>query len=1166
MLVLIGFCLNFTVGKIHEFSSFYQYHFIPEHMRKKLFLALFALSAMLANVQQAKACHGVPLVGFAAAVVGSNVIVNANSDPSTCGCGPYYMEVQLACFSPANFATTIPACNGTWNTYPFYRSLLNVPNYNAGSGWPDNCVLEPYTQIVIPINSLCAGTTYVLRARERLCGNNSAGPWSATFTFTTPGTPPNFWLTASAAPTPICAGQQSVLTATVNGSGGCGSGTPVFTWQAISPAGPAFTGNPVTVTPGQTTIYQVTATGGYLSCYPVPPVTVTVTVNANPVAGTPVVAPTTVCAGQPVTLTLNGYSGSIQWQSGPASNGPWTAIPGGTTSPYTYTVNSTTYFNAIVSNNCGTATSPAVGVTVLPTPTLTITPNNPSICAGQSVVLNASGGVTYTWTPATFLSSTTGASVTASPTVTTVYTVSSTVGVCTGTRTVQVTVNPNPTPVVTPTSPSICFGDSITLTCGPGPYSSVTWSNSSTLSSGSGDIVNAGPSTTQSYVATATNSFGCTGTAPVTVTVNPLPVMTVTPTSPTVCAGFSTFMTASGASTYLWNTGNTTDTMTVLVNSTTTYTVVGTSAGGCVDSTTVTVTLNPNIPTDAGVPDSICPGATSVLNPTPFNVGSYTYSWTGPGVITNPNTANATVTPAATGTYTVNMIDQNGCTGVDSVEIVVLPQPVASAGADLTICTGEQTQLNASGGSNYSWSPNIALSPTNTMSNPMANPTSTQQYIVTVTDPSGCFDTDTMVVNVNPLPAINAGTDVYICGNGAQLNATGGTSYVWTPSAGLSSDIIANPIANPASTTTYVVTGTDNNGCVNTDTIVVNLYTPLTVVASNAASICPGNNTAVSAVAGGGDGIYTYSWAPATGLSTTNAANATASPTVTTTYVVTVSDACGSTVAVDSVVVTVHPVPVLTITPDVTSGCSPVCVNFTGTASPSASVSCNWDFSDGTGSGCNTSHCFNTAGSYNITLSVIDGNGCAATLTMPNLITVHPNPVAGFAAAPDTVTFLSPVIVVTPSTINGDSIIYLVNGDTIYDMGQFQYTFDNTGTFQITQIVYTQYGCVDQAQDNVTVIPDFIIYVPNAFSPNEDGINDEFMAYGEGIDPASFQMWIYDRWGNLIFQTSDLYKGWNGKVQGQPNTAQIDTYVWKITCKDRTGTMHKYIGNVNMIK
>lgn len=1133
-------------------------------MRKKLFLALFALLALLANIQQARACHGIPLIGFAAGVVGSNVVVNANSDPATCGCGPYYMEVQLACFSPANYATAIPACNGTWNVYPFYRSLLNVPNYTQANNWPDNCVLEPYNPVVIPIASLCPGTTYVLRARERLCGNNSAGPWSANFTFTTPGTPPTFALSATAAPTPICAGQQSTLSATVTGSGGCGSGTPVFTWTPISPAGPSFTGNPVNVTPSQTTVYQVSATGGYLACYPVPPVTVTVTVNAMPVAGTPVVAPTTVCAGQNVTLTLNGYSGTIQWQSGPAANGPWTPIPGGTTSPYTYTVNSTTYFNAVVSNNCGTATSPAVGVTVLPTPTLTITPANPSVCLGQSVQLSASGGVNYTWGPATYLSSTTGSSVTSTPTANITYTVSSTVGVCTGSQTVTVVVNPLPNPVITPAVPTICNGDSITLTCGPGPYNSVTWSNSSTLSSSTGDIVNAGPSSTQSYVATVTNGNGCTNTASITVNVNPLPVVVVTPSAPAVCAGYPAFMQASGANSYVWSNGTLTDTMTVLVSSSTTYTVVGTTTAGCVDSATVTVVLNPNIAADAGLPDSICPGQSTTLNALPNNVASYT--WTGPGVIANPSSPTTSVTPSSSGTYTVNMVDANGCTGVDSVQITILPAPVANAGTDLTICIGDQTQLNASGGSQYTWSPNIALSPTNTMSNPTASPTTTQTYVVTVTDPGGCFDTDSMVVNVNPLPQINAGTDVYICGPGAQLNATGGSSYSWSPSIGLTADNIPNPVATPPATSSYVVTGTDANGCVNTDTIVVNVYTPLTVVASNAASICPNTSTAISAVAGGGDGIYTYSWAPATGLSTTNAANATASPTVTTTYVVTVSDACGSTVAVDSVVVTVHPVPVLTITPSITEGCSPVCVTFTGTAMPSGSVSCNWDFSDGTGTGCNTSHCFNAAGSYNITLSVIDGNGCAATLTMPNLITVHPNPVAGFTPAPTELTILSPNVIVTPSTINGDSIIYFINGDTIFNMGQFQYVLDDTGYFQITQVVYTQYGCVDQTSDFVHVAPDFIIYVPNAFSPNEDGVNEQFLAYGEGIDPDNFEMWIYDRWGNMVFQTTDLYKGWNGKVQGQPNVSQIDTYVWKIVCKDRSGNGHKYIGHVSLIK
>ncbi|TND08519.1 MAG: PKD domain-containing protein [Bacteroidetes bacterium] len=1136
-------------------------------MKQRYWLTLL-LGVMFFSWQEASACHGVALVNFSASTNGTSVTVNGSSNSATCGCGPYYMEVELACFSSANFTGAAPTCNGTWNVYPWYRSILNVPNY-VGPSWPDQCVVEPYFPVTINFAQLCAGTTYVLRARERVCGSGSAGPWSATYTFTTPGVPPNFILNATATPATICAGQQSTLSATVAGSGGCGSGNPVFTWTPISPAGPAIPGNPVNVSPTVTTVYQITAAGGYLTCYGVPPVTVTVTVLPAPIPGTPSAAPTTVCAGQNTTLTLTGYSGtSIQWQSGPSSAGPWTPIPGGTTTPFSTPVVGNTYFNATVSNGCGTVTTTTVLVTVLPAPIISVTPANPAICLGQNIVLTASGGPSYAWAeppPGGTLSATVGTSVTATPTTTTTYTVTSSQGICTSTFVITVTVNPVPNPVITPANPNICNGDSVQLTCGPGPYSSVTWSPATGLSSSSGAVVDAFPSTTQAYTATATDANGCSDTANITVNVLPNPVLSVTPLNPSVCPGQSVLLTASGAVSYTWNTGATTDTTSVSPVTTTTYTVVGTTGGSCIDSTTVTVTINPNIVVDAGLPDSICPGGQTVLNASPGNASTYT--WLGSGVVSGTGTSSPTVAPATTTMYYVDIVDVNGCSGSDSVEVFVRTIPPANAGADVAICTGSSTQLAASGGLIYNWSPATGLSGTN-INNPFAAPTQTQTYVVTVTDAFQCSNTDSLVVTVNALPAVNAGPDVFICGPGAQLNASGAANYSWSPVTGLSASNIANPVASPAVTTTYVVTGIDVNGCVNTDTVVVNVYTPLTVVASNAASICPNGSTPLNAAAGGGDGNYIYTWTPATGLSNPNSASPNASPATTTTYTITITDACGSASAIDSVTVTVFPVPVVTITPDVTSGCVPLCVNFTGNSAPSASVSCSWDFSDGQGSGCNVQHCFTTAGSYTIMLNITDGNGCTGSITMPNLITVHPLPVAGFMASPIETTILSPNITFTPTCQNCDSTVYFMgNPDSIViTNNQFTYTFTDSGTFVITQVVYTQYGCTDQTDIVVIIKPDFIIYVPNAFSPNGDGVNEVFMPVGEGIDPENFNMWIYDRWGNMIYNTNDLYKGWNGKVQGQPEISQIDAYVWKIQCKDRAGNKHTYIGHLSMIK
>jgi gliding motility-associated-like protein len=1139
-------------------------------MRQNLLRILFVGALFLIGAREARACHGVPLIGFSASTNGSSVTVNASSDPATCGCGPYYMEVQLACFSAANFTGTAPACGAsTWNTYPWYNSLLNVPNYTAPN-WPDNCALEPYHPVTIPFTSLCAGTTYVLRARERLCGNGSAGPWSATYTFTTPGTPPNFWLTATANPTTICVGQQSQLNAVVNGTGGCGTGTPTFTWNPGN-----LTGATVTVSPTVTTVYTVTVTGGYLACYPVAPVTVTVTVLPLPVPGLASLSPATVCQGGCVTLTLTGANGTIQWQSSP--NGiTWTNIPGATTTPYTYCpVNSAMFFHAVVTGTCGSSVSNTISVGITPVPTLTINPAAPSICTGQSVTLTVSGSSGYTWAgPNNYAA--TGASVTISPTVTGTYTVS-TSGLCPATQTVTVTVNPLPVIVFSPLNPAICSGSSVTIDAGPST-NSYNWvpNTGITFLSASQDSVSATPLTTTTYNVTSTSAAGCTASSNITVTVNNAPALVLSADSITVCPNTNDTVTISGASSYVWNPQAGAnyllpDGSMVEFNppATTTYTVVGTTAAGCVDSTTVHVTVANNLVADAGLPDSICLGTSTTLSATGGNL--YTWSSNFPATIVNGNTATPTVTPTVTTVFTVNIMNQVGCTGLDSVTVLVHSLPVPNAGPDTNICVGASTGLTGSGGNSYSWSGSNITSGSATAT-PTVAPTVTSDYILTVTDIYGCQENDTVNVLVHALPPANAGPDQLICGtNCASLLATGGTQYVWTPPADLSSPNTAATQACPLFSSNYIVTVTDVFGCVNTDTVKVIVAPVLSVVASADASVCPGNSAPVSAVAAGGNGgPYTYAWLPAAGLASTSASSTIATPTVTTTYTVMLTDNCGSIAVIDSVTITVFPAPQISTTPDIISGCAPVCVDFTGVSNPAA-ASCSYDFGDqSTGNTCNPSHCFMNAGTYSIMYTVTDINGCPATVTYPNLITVHPTPVAGFNVSPQITTILSPVITVTPNCTSCDTTTYSM-GDTLGSfvtnlVTPFNFPYTDPGTYAITQYVSNQYGCRDTITDYVVIEPDWSFYAPNAFTPNGDMRNDFFFVFGEGIDLSTFQMVVFDRWGKQIFVSSDINKGWDGKVNNGGDIAQIDTYVWSVHFRDETGDLHKFVGHVQLIR
>ena len=1154
-------------------------------MNKALLRILVLFLFAVFSHQTAKACHGLPLVGYSAVVGPTGVTINASSDPATCGCGPYWLEVEVTCLSVANFTGNAPAWNATnWNLYPWYHASLNVPTHTAANGWVDNCVLEPYNSVFVPFTDLCPGTTYFLRSRERICGpGGGTGPWTAATTFTTPGTPPVFVLSSTASTNNICPGQPITFSANLTPANTCGSsGNTVYTWTTVPvQPGTPVVGTTVTISPTVSCVVTLNATGGPLACYTTPPATQSVTVTPAPTVGTTSVSPTTVCQGSCVTLNLSSYTnGSIQWQSSP--NGiTWTNIAGATTNPYQYCpVNSLMYFRAMVDGACTDVFSNIVTVGIIPTPNVNITATSTSICAGQNVTLTATGATSYQWNGGNF-SNTPGASQTVQPSVTTTYTVSGNPSsACPGTRTVTIVVNQPPQLLFSPPTSTICAGNAVTITCGS-DTNTYNWNGGpglTSLSPGINDSVSCSPSSTTTYNVTATSPAGCTANGTVTVTIAPSPTLIPSSDSLVICPNSPDTLILSGASTYtvspmigvtLLNANG--SQIQFYPAASQAYWVTGTSGQGCIDSIPIYVTVANNLVIWAGNDDSICSGIQTQLTAT----GGNSYSWTAnnPGPIGNSQTATPNVAPTTTTTYYVAASDVNGCTGADTVTIFIRTPPTVIAPNDTTLCAGATIILNpATGANNYVWTGSSIVSGSNTAS-PTVSPQTTTTYTVTGTDPFQCQDTATIQVTVNPLPNANAGADVSICDTCHQLSASGGNQYAWFPTGNLSSPAVNNPMACISTTTSYTVTVTDANGCVNTDDITITVYPALTVSASSNAAICVGGQTTISSNAGGGDGgPYNYVWTPAAGIiGNANQQSVNVSPAATTMFYVTVTDQCGSEAVVDSVLVTVNALPVLTVVPDLASGCVPLCVNFATNSQPAA-VTTLVDFGDGNNtSSANPNHCYNTAGSYTITYTVTDVNGCSNTQAFPSMINAWPLPLANFTASPAVTSILNPLINFSPSGCVGcDSTWYTMGnpGDSsVFNFGApFSFTYTAPGTYIITQMVSNQYGCLDSSSEVVIIEPDFSFYAPSAFSPNNDGVNDVFQTYGENIDPATYELYVFDRWGNLIYFTRDMARGWNGSVNNSGPLCQIDTYVWRVSFRDTKGDPHEFVKHVNLIR
>lgn len=417
-------------------------------------------------------------------------------------------------------------------------------------------------------------------------------------------------------------------------------------------------------------------------------------------------------------------------------------------------------------------------------------------------------------------------------------------------------------------------------------------------------------------------------------------------------------------------------------------------------------------------------------------------------------------------------------------------------------------------------------------------------------------------VVVNPLPIVTV-SGATVCANTTiNLTANGGASYSWSGPGGYTSTA-QNPIIPNATLGmigSYSVTVTDANGCVSgasTNVFVNPLPTP---TAFNNGPICQGQQLAL-----GANGGINYTWSGPGGFfaSTQSTTFTATSFNMSGAYTITASDALGCLgTAVTNVVV--NALPNVSIISSPNKGCAPLCVTFTCATSPGAS--CSWAFGDGgSASGINAGQCYQTAGDYTLSASVTDLNGCSNIGTYNTFI--YPIPVADFNHAP-----LKPIINIDPDvTFTDASYNATIAGWNWYFMNNAQYqstqqnptfVYTEPGTYAVALVVKSDKGCMDTIVKTIVVGEDYGIYVPNAFTPNGDGINDIFQPKGFGV--VKYALRIFDRWGEELFYTEEFAKGWDGTIKGI--TAKNDVYTWKINATSVFGKAHELSGHVTLYK
>lgn len=606
---------------------------------------------------------------------------------------------------------------------------------------------------------------------------------------------------------------------------------------------------------------------------------------------------------------------------------------------------------------------------------------------------------------------------------------------------------------------------------------------------------------------------------------------------------------SAGTYTYNWQPGNLS---TPVINNLSAgiYTVTVSNACGS-SSTTVSVLQQPT-PTLSIGNATACLGSTvNILANTIGGSPGYTYSWSQGSSTTAQVNITASPTP-----ITCTVTDSQGCKANASATITINNPGVSSFQYSLNACKGILTTTNTSAGaSQYFWyfgdgSTSIQTSPSYTYSLPGT------YTISLITNPfNGCKDSTSQTVTIsNPTQSLYTFTNVS-CDSTVLLNNTsvGATIYLWDFGDGNTSTN-ANPGSHGYSSQgTYTITLITNPGsnCADTLKQVVNISKNVISQFNSTSSQCTMSVSTVNT----SSFATNYAWDFGDGFTSTNTNPGhvySSQGTYTVSLIANPGTNCADT-SYNTVTITGPPIALFSYIKDPCSGI----VTFTNNSINS--VSYQWNFG-----GVNTSNLtnptfnFNKPGTYTVSLTAQPGSPCASTVTQTiiiNYISVH----ADFNYYNPEYTNDVQFINLSQNAINYEWSFGDGFGETIFEPG---HTYNQMGEFfaclQATNIL----GCSDVICKKIKVDSDWTLYIPDAFTPNTDGINDLFFAKGTNI--IKFNIMIFDRWGEKIFSSNDIMTPWDGKCKGKP--VQEDVYIWKVNFTDIHSESHDKTGHVTVIR
>lgn len=524
--------------------------------------------------------------------------------------------------------------------------------------------------------------------------------------------------------------------------------------------------------------------------------------------------------------------------------------------------------------------------------------------------------------------------------------------------------------------------------------------------------------------------------------------------------------------------------------------------------------------------------ASGVLDQSPQENPSHTYP--GPGVYTVTFTASDACGAAATVQQTVSLL---------AVDIGTVDPVCGQANGSVTaVVSGNAGPVD------YYWSPGGET--TATLTDLPAG-----AYSVTVSAPGACAASASATLNASTstLALALTGHDISCAGaadGSADAQASGGVepySYAWSDGAG------TEATASGLAAGTHTCTVTDAQGCSVEASVTIAEPAPLTVDAGADRTICAGGAPiTLEAQATGGTSPYVFAWTPE---------GPDVSPATTTMYAVTATDDHGCVSEPDEVTVTVSSLAEPSFTSTEIRGCAPHCITFT--AEPPGLAGYAWDFGDGAeGEGIGPTHCYSTAGTFPVSLTVTDAAGCSASLTVPDHADILPAPVAAFTATPSTVTVDDPVVQFANGSVGGDSWSWHFGDPDSSTSAERSpaFAYHVVGCYTARLEVSNEAGCSDAASAVVCVEDPYTIFVPNSFTPDRDGINDVFGITTSVRSPKAFDLTVFDRWGRPVFDSDDVHRSWDG------GDLPSGVYVWKVRITDPRGEGHEHLGHVVLLR